>query len=140
MGWRNRPNPWIHAIEDDGREWAPASNKVLPPQEQESTNADVPWRNLNRPNGKYPVTQYEWRIDGELLPEAYDCHLGLRKEYSTEGVKEMIEKGDALAKAAGSLEQALFQFQEVEFRKLAPHRKFIHDRKALIEEFADEMK
>ena len=56
-----------------------------------------------------------------------------------EGVREAIRKGDALAKASGSLEQSLCYFQDVDFRKLTPKWEFIRDRKELIEEFADAM-
>ena len=126
-----RPNPWIHSIEDVGD----------PSIEEKGDGVvnQVPWRNQNRSNGKYPVTQYEWRKSGPIMPESERFHQVVRQEFSKKAVKEAVEAGDALVKAAGSLDEALYHFQEPEFRKLAPQCEFIRDNKMWIEEYAEEM-
>ena len=92
-------------------------------------------------HGEYPVTQYEWRITGDLLPETDSFHEAVRQEYPREReyVKKVVERGDALAKAAGSLDESLLKLQEPEFRKLNTQRDFINEKQHRIGELPEEM-
>ena len=126
----DRHNPWIHeSVENEG----PSSLQLV------ENTVHTPWRNKNRSNGEYPVAQYEWRIAGGILPEALDFHTTARQEFSAENAKALVVKGDLLVKAAGSLEDALFHFQEPEFREQEPQLNFTREKRGWVEEFADEM-
>ena len=104
----SRPNPWIHITAEDNAE----PNTTLMVDDTKPA-----WGNKNQANANYPVTQYEWRITGDVLPEAVAYHAATRQEYSVDNVKTIVEKGGSLIAASGSSNVALFHFQELEFRK-----------------------
>ena len=72
------PNTWIHRV---------GSNEP-----GVSSGADVhsdpkpPWGTGNRSNGRYPVTQYQWRIAGPLLTKAQEFHAAVVGDSSIDKV------------------------------------------------------
>ena len=115
------------------------SNQNDPALPHEDKDVRAPWRNRNRTNGEYPVIQYEWRITGDLLPETDSFDEAVSQEYSRENAKKVVERGDAMAKAAGSLEEALSQLQAPESRKLNTQWNFINEKKQWVDGLAEEM-
>ena len=44
--------------------------------------------------------------------------MAARQEFPIENVRTLVEKGNDLVKAAWSMDEALFHFQQSEFRKI----------------------
>ena len=84
-----------------------------------------PWRNLNRCNGMVPVSKYEWRIGGELLPATSEYHRKLHVDYIPQNLIDIVEAGNVLVQKAGNLDNAMCQFQEHEFRKMLDQHQYV---------------
>ena len=125
LAWWQQPNPWSHrateSVEEEQYSLDLASMESPP---QHLNIACPPWHILNRRRGVFPVTNYEWRIEGELIPETSEFHRKVHVRFSRQNVADIATAGNALSIQAGSLDNALFQYQEREFRTLADHHQY----------------
>ena len=78
----------------------------------------------NRPDF-FPIRDSDWRIPGALKQETTDYIALLHNEFSVEALDGLVQAGDALLKACGSLEDAARQVQEHNFRIMDPIRQRI---------------
>ena len=124
--WWQKHNPWIH------RQASPADpdreSLDLPTRECSYQPLNVwrhPWKNYNQSRGEYHATQYEWRLEGELLPETSEYHRKRQVDYIVQNVIDVVAASNALIARAGSLSRSLFQYQEHEFRKMAERHQYV---------------
>ena len=87
----------------------------------------------------FPITKYERGIHGPLSVETVEYHRKVRNDYSVEAARDIVNAGNAAVHTAGGLDEALFQFQEHEFRLLQPQFDYIRENQQWIPQLADEM-
>ena len=103
-------------------------------------NQTIPrWRNGNQCQIRFPISEYDWRIPGEVGLEVMNFHRKVMRDFSITNVVDIVHSGNRLVETAGSLDKALCLFQEVEFRKLAPQREYIRQNSSWAPHLAEEM-
>ena len=157
LEWWEKPNPWIHDTNREaGAPWlaingGSAANRCdkgnteeipLPmdmPQIGDLNCALPRWRNQNRCTLGYPITEYEWRDQGDLNRMTLHYHAEIDQGFTKSIVKEAVDMGNKLVASTGSLDTALKAFREVEFRELSMQRGYINQNRSWIPHLADEM-
>lgn len=159
LEWWNAPDPWIHSTDNaipPPNPWIYTTNEEIPShlaekdKKFEAASIDVPlvtdmnqeiprWRNGNQCQINYPISEYEWRLHGEVGLEAMNFYREIKCEFSVPNFKNIAQAGNELVRTAGSLDKALCFIQEVEFRKLTPQIEFIQQNRSWIPHLADEM-
>ena len=147
--WRGRPNPRIHSEISMQRPSVLASTErtqcqedlsfLLPQIEVDMNHNSPPWKNENTFKGVYPINLYEWRGPGPICAEAIDFHRKVQREFSEEVMRDVVKAGNALVHLTRGLEDALFSFQEHEFRLLEPQIAYIKDNQRWIPQLSEEM-
>ena len=141
--WWKEPNHWIH---NEGFEHGKSDDPVsisCPmglPEVDININQEIPkWGNGNRCKLGFPISEYEWRINGELGPEVANSHRKAPGGFSVNKMESIVQAGNKLVHIAGSLGRALCLLQEVEFMTLKPQRAFIAQNRQWIPHLAYEM-
>ena len=78
-------------------------------------------------------------IQGPLNAETAEYHRNVQNDYSTETVRAIVKAGNAAVHTSGGMGDALFQFQEHEFRPVQPQFDYIQENQHWIPQLADEM-
>ena len=139
LGWWQKPNPWIHRETNDNNTTKTSDLSSREPYPI-TMNSNLPrWQNRNRCSGNYPVDTYEWRIPGELLAATAEFHRKVRVDFNVSNLRAIAQAGNNLIQEAGGLDQAQFQFQEHEFRKLTDQYEYVKGQSQWIPTLAEEM-
>ena len=141
--WWKEPNPWIH---NEGCELEKSDDPVsisFPtelPEVDIDLNQEIPkWGYGNQCKLGLPISEYEWRINGELRPAGANFHRKAPGGFSVNQTKSIVQAGNKLVHIAGPLGRALRLFQEVEFGKLKPQREFIAQNRQWVPHLSYEM-
>ena len=134
--WWETPNPWIRqkdfgAIpEGVGAGGNMNVSSLELPQAEDMNQEARKWRNNDRCALGYPISKYEWGIDGDMRHGVVNFHRKATGDVSESLLKSIVQAGNHLVSVAGALDNAVSLFQEVEFMKLGPRRDYIAHHKA----------
>ena len=112
---RNCPNPWIHeqaVSTDESAQKEAQSGEInfpvvdIPPINMDMNREMHRWRNRNRCAISYPISKYEWGIDGDLGSEVVECRLEAHGG-SEQLARDVVQAGNILAQNSGSFDRAM---------------------------------
>ena len=73
------------------------------------------------------MTKYDWRIEGAILPETAEYQRELQVDYICQSTMGIVATGNELSMNDGGSDEAIYQFQEHEFRKLTNQYQYIEE-------------